>query len=126
MPIPLRTALIGEDSGAEICPEGLIVLGEPRQTVRFENVTEPPLLSINRGFSASIIVEAERRPGELERLAQSDNDPFARYEAIQELMMRALVAGARGEPMDPAPVIDAVGARFGQIRSIRRSRARRS
>ena len=110
MPIPLRTALIGEDSGAEIAPEGLIVLGEPRQTVRFENVSEPPLLSINRGFSASIIVEAERRPGELERLAQSDNDPFARYEAIQELMMRVLVAGARGEPMDPAPVIDAVSA----------------
>ena len=52
MPIPLRTALIGEDSGAEIAPEGLIVLGEPRQTVRFENVSEPPLLSINRGFSA--------------------------------------------------------------------------
>jgi aminopeptidase N len=110
MPIPLRTALIGEDSGAEVAPEELIVLGEPRQSVRFENVFEPPLLSINRGFSAPIIVEAERRPGELERLAQSDSDPFARYEAIQELMMRVLVAGARGEPVDPALVIDAVSA----------------
>ena len=110
MPIPLRTALIGEDSGAEIAPEKLIVLGEPSQSVRFENVSEPPLLSINRGFSAPIIVEAERRPGELERLAQSDTDPFARYEAIQELMMRVLVAGARGEPVDAAPVIDAVSA----------------
>jgi aminopeptidase N len=39
--------------------------------VTFENVDEPPLLSINRGFSAPVIVEAERRPGELERLAQS-------------------------------------------------------
>jgi aminopeptidase N len=110
MPIPLRTALIGEDSGAETAPEQLIVLGGPRQSVRFENVSEPPLLSINRGFSAPIVVEAERRPGELERLAQSDTDPFARYEAIQELMMRVLVAGARGEPVDPAPVIDAVSA----------------
>jgi aminopeptidase N len=110
MPIPLKTALIGEESGAEVAPEKLIVLGEPRQSVRFENVSEPPLLSINRGFSAPIIVEAERRPGELERLAQSDTDPFARYEAIQELMMRVLVAGACGEPVDPAPVIDAVSA----------------
>ena len=110
MPIPLRTALIGEDSGAEIAPERLIVLGEPRQSIRFDNVSEPPLLSINRGFSAPIIVEAERRPGELERLAQTDTEPFARYEAIQELMMRALVAGARGEPVDPAPVIGAVAA----------------
>jgi len=68
------------------------------------------LLSINRGFSAPIIVEAHRRPGELERLAQSETDPFARFEAIQELMMRALVAGARGEATDPAPVIGAVAA----------------
>ena len=100
MPIPLKTALIGEQSGHEICPERLIVLDQPRQSVTFENVTEPPLLSINRDFSAPVIVEAERRPGELERLAQADTDPFARYEAMQELMMRALIAGARGEAID--------------------------
>src|SRR5256885_6753588 len=110
MPIPLKTALIGETSGHEICPEQLIVLDEARQSVTFENVAEPPLLSINRDFSAPIIIEAERRPGELERLAQTDTDPFARYEAMQELMMRALVAGARGETADPRPVIDAIDA----------------
>src|SRR5437764_9754324 len=110
MPIPLKTALVGETSGHEICPEQLIVLDEARQSVMFENVAEPPLLSINRDFSAPIIIEAERRSGELERLAQTDTDPFARYEAMQELMMRALVAGARGETADPQPVIDAIAA----------------
>src|SRR5690348_14638693 len=89
MPIPLRTALIGSETGAEICPERLIVLDRPRQSITFENVTEPPLLSINRDFSAPVIVDAEREPNDLERLAQSDTDPFARYEAMQELMMRA-------------------------------------
>src|SRR3954452_4213895 len=110
MPIPLRTALIGEGTGAEIAPEKLIVLDEARQSVRFENVPEPPLLSINRGFSAPIVVEAQRRPGELERLAQSDTDPVARYEAIQELMMRAMVSRTRGEAADPALVIGAIAA----------------
>jgi aminopeptidase N len=110
MPIPLRTAIVGEASGHEICPERLIVLGEPSQSIRFEDVVEQPLLSINRGFSAPVVVEASRRPGELERLAQADSDPFARYEAIQELMMRALVAGARGEEADPDPVIEAIAA----------------
>jgi aminopeptidase N len=110
MPIPLRTALIGEESGAELAPERLIVLDGQRQSVRFDNVSELPLLSINRGFSAPVVVKAERRPGELERLAQADSDPFARYEAIQELMLRALVAGARGEAADPAPVTAAVAA----------------
>jgi aminopeptidase N len=110
MPIPLRTALIGSESGAEICPERLIVLDQPSQTFTFDNVTEPPLLSINRGFSAPVIVEADRPAEELERLAQTDTDPFARYEAMQELMMRALLAGARGEEVDPQPVIRAVTA----------------
>src|SRR5690606_21368383 len=39
---------------------------------------------------------------------RSDSDPFARYEALQELMLRVLIAGAKGESADPQPVIDAV------------------
>jgi len=110
MPIPLKTALIGDTSGAEICPEQLIVLGDARQSVTFDNVVEVPLLSINRNFSAPIIVEANRAPHELERLAQADTDPFARYEAMQELMMRALLASTKGEAVDASPVIRAIGA----------------
>jgi len=110
MPIPLKTALIGDESGAEIASEQLILLDQPQQSVTFEKVAEAPLLSVNRNFSAPIVVEAERKPHELERLAGSDTDPFARYEAMQELMMRALVAGARGEPADSDAVIRAIAA----------------
>jgi aminopeptidase N len=110
MPIPLRTALIGERSGAEICAEELIILDQPKQAITFENVGETPLLSINRNFSAPVMVTAERRPSELERLAQADTDPFARYEAMQELMMAALTAGARGEAVDAEPVVRAMAA----------------
>jgi len=109
MPIPLKTALIGEDSGGEIAPERLILLDQAEQVIRFENVGETPMLSINRTFSAPVIVEAARRPGELERLAASDTDPFARYEALQELMLTALIAGANGEPVDHEPIVRAIG-----------------
>jgi aminopeptidase N len=110
MPIPLRTALIGEQSGHEICPERLIVLDQERQSVTFEKVTETPLLSINRNFSAPVMMDVERAEGELERLAQTDADPFARYEAMQELMMRSVLEGAREEEMDCEPVIRAIAA----------------
>jgi aminopeptidase N len=110
MPIPLKTALIGEESGAEICPERLIIFDQAQQSVTFDNVTETPLLSINRQFSAPVVLSADRKAGELERLAQTDTDSFARYEAIQELMMGALTAGARGEAVDAEPVITAVAA----------------
>ncbi|MCY0725662.1 DUF3458 domain-containing protein, partial [Klebsiella pneumoniae] len=80
MPIPLRTALIGAASGAEIVPEWLILLDQSEAMVTLGNVTEPPLLSINRGFSAPVNLAVERRSGELEALALSDPDPFARFE----------------------------------------------
>jgi len=110
MPIPLKTALIGDVSGDEIAPERLILVDQAQQSFTFENVAESPLLSINRNFSAPIVMDAQRQPHALERLAGSDTDPFARYEAMQELMMRALVAGARGEPSDSDAVVRAVGA----------------
>ena len=109
-PIPLRTALIGRESGAELGGERLIMLDQPEQGIRFDGVTEPALLSINRGFSAPVIVEVERAAGELEALAQGDSDPFARYEALQELALRSLIAGASGQAVDAAPLVTAIGA----------------
>lgn len=108
MVLPLKTALIGTDSGAQQGDEQLILLETPSTSVRFEGVTEPPLLSINRDFSAPVLLDVERRRGELERLAEVDSNPFARYEALQELMLHALLAGARGAAIDPAPVIAAM------------------
>ncbi|HEY1144229.1 MAG TPA: DUF3458 domain-containing protein, partial [Sphingomicrobium sp.] len=109
MPIPLKTALIGEETGAEIAPEQLILLDESQRTVRFDGLSEAPMLSINRGFSAPVVIRADCKPHELERLAASDTDPFARYEAMQELAMGLLLAGARGEQMDVDPLVRAVG-----------------
>jgi aminopeptidase N len=109
MTIPLKTALIGDKSGAEIAPERLILLEEAEQKVDLGEVNEPALLSINRGFSAPVTMDVERGAGDLEKLAASDTDPFARYEAIQELMLQWLVATAKGETVDPGPVIRAVG-----------------
>ncbi len=108
MVLPLKTALIGADSGARLGEEQLILLEEPTASVTFEGVTERPLLSINRDFSAPVLLEVERKAGELERLAEVDDNSFARYEALQELMLHALLGGARGGAIDPAPVIAAM------------------
>ena len=108
MVLPLKIALIGAESGAEIAPERLVLLDRPAMSVDFDGVSEAPLLSINRDFSSPALIEVERAAGELERLAEVDGNPFARFEALQELMMRALLAGARGEAIDAAPVITAM------------------
>jgi aminopeptidase N len=110
MVLPLKVALIGRDSGGELGAERLVLLDQPSMSVEFDEVGEPPLLSINRDFSCPAVIEVERGEGELERLAEVETNPFARFEALQDLMMRALLAGARSEAIEPAPVIAAVGS----------------
>ena len=110
MVLPLKVALIGADSGEEIAAERLVLLDQAAMSVTFDGIGEAPLLSINRDFSSPAVVEVERAAGELEKLAEVDANPFARFEALQELMMRALLAGARGETIDAAPVIAAMGS----------------
>ncbi|NJC05142.1 aminopeptidase N [Sphingomonas kaistensis] len=111
MAIPLKVALIGAESGREIVPERLVLLNGAEQVETFEGVDEPAFLSINRGFSAPVIVAAERRQGEIEALAAGDNDSFARYEAGQELMTRDLLAAiTAGGPVATDAILAAVGA----------------
>ncbi|WP_300973589.1 aminopeptidase N [Sphingomonas sp. LHG3406-1] len=110
MVVPLRVALIGQTSGREIVGERLVLLRTGEQVEPFASVSEPAYLSINRGFSAPVIVEAERRSGEIEALAVSDTDSFARFEAGQELMTRDLMAAIDGAELDPSAVVAAVGA----------------
>ncbi|MFL6853443.1 MAG: aminopeptidase N [Sphingomicrobium sp.] len=108
MVLPLKTSLIGRDSGETIGEERLILLDQAEQSISFFDIGEPPLLSINRDFSTPVLLQVDRRPGELERLAEVDSNPFARYEASQELMYRALIEATRGGQADPAPVIAAM------------------
>ena len=109
MVLPLKVALIGVASGAELVPETLVMLTRDAQSVEFP-VSEPAFLSINRGFSAPVIIEVERAPGEVEALAVSDTDSFARYEAMQELMLRELLAGVGRGEADPEPIVAAIRA----------------
>ncbi|MBA3666983.1 MAG: aminopeptidase N [Sphingomonas sp.] len=108
MVVPLKVALLGAESGTALGEEQLILLDSGEVSVDFGNVGEVPLLSINRDFSAPVILDVTRRGGELERLAAVDPNPFARYEAGQELMLRALIAVAAGEEVNRAPVIEAM------------------
>ncbi|WP_426265800.1 aminopeptidase N [Sphingomonas sp. LHG3443-2] len=111
MVIPLRVALIGAESGREVAAERLVLLTEAEQSVDLGAVDETAFLSINRGFSAPVIVNAERRAGEIEALAAGDSDSFARFEAGQELMTRDLLAAITGGgAVEVEAIIAAVGA----------------
>ena len=58
----------------------------------------PPALSLFRQFSAPVHWEASQEPAELFTLLACDNDPFARWDAGQQLWRRLLLARASGSP----------------------------
>ncbi len=75
----------------------------------FNELAEAPVLSINRGFSAPVVIESRRDAGDLAFLSGHDDDPFARYEALQQLMLNSLIAGVGGDRGGFSAVVDAVG-----------------
>ena len=96
MPIPLRVAVHSRETGA-LGEEQLVVLAEAEGAFKLPMVGGDPVVSINRGFTAPIAVERELSLEDLGFLAAKDDDPFARYEAMQELSVNYLVAAASGE-----------------------------
>ena len=98
MPIPLRIALFDKGSGKH-SGEHLIVLDKDQASFTFDGFAEIPILSINRGFSAPVTIHRQISREELVFLAAHDDDPFARYEAMQDLVVGHLALAA-GEGLD--------------------------
>ena len=107
MAIPIRVALFDRESRANHGDETLM-LTRSEQRFTFQNVATAPVLSINRGFSAPVIVDTNRSQADLAFLSAHDDDPFARYEAMQQLMVNVLVGQIGGQPVDETTVVDAV------------------
>ncbi|MGN6818676.1 MAG: aminopeptidase N [Sphingomonas sp.] len=108
MVLPLKIKLFGGATGAALGEEQLYLLDQPESEIVFEGVSEAPVLSINRGFSAPVIVESDRSAADLAFLSAHDDDPFARYEAMQQLMLDTLVTATELGRADHGPVIEAV------------------
>jgi aminopeptidase N len=95
VPIPLKLALFDRETGQHH-GEQLVILDKPEQSFTFEGYLRPPVLSLNRGFSAPVAIDFDRPGEDLVFLAAHDDDAFARYEAMQTLVVRHLIAAVSG------------------------------
>ncbi len=94
-------------------PQDTVVLElrDTSHTWELPGVARRPVVSLLRGFSAPVIIEADRSDEELALLARCDTDAFARWDAGQALARRHLLAcvaafQAQTPPPDPAPLLD--------------------
>lgn len=116
--VPIAFGLVAPEGGAapvasddlsdEETARGLIVLDEPRRTVTFRDLPARPVVSLLRGFSAPVRLEADMSEADLAALAAHDTDSFNRWQASQTLAIRLLLRSTQairaGEPaqLDPS------------------------
>ncbi|MDG2002801.1 MAG: aminopeptidase N [Novosphingobium sp.] len=96
MVIPITLALFDRETGKHHGEE-TVVLEKQTDDFQFKGYLRPPVLSINRGFTAPIAIAAEQQSEDLVFLAARDDDAFARYEAMQRLVVDHLMAAVNGE-----------------------------
>ena len=111
MPIPLAVALFDPATGQHQ-GEQLIVLDKAEASFSFPGHATRPVLSLNRGYSAPVAISADTSPEDLLFLAAHDDDPFSRYEALQSLFARHILAEASATLS--APALDASRAAIGE------------
>jgi aminopeptidase N len=99
MVIPLAIGLLGPN-GRDLplvrddqrpIENGVIMLEKSAETFRFAGIHARPVLSLNRGFSAPIKLNANLSSDDLRFLAAHDSDPFNRWQAVQSLATTLLL-----------------------------------
>ncbi|WP_036591779.1 aminopeptidase N [Oceanospirillum maris] len=87
--LPL-TLSAGDASGAQGDTDRVLHLREAEQSFVFENITEEPVPSLLRGFSAPVKLSFDYTQDQLLHLMQHDSDGFNRWDAGQRLAIAAL------------------------------------
>ncbi|THF52535.1 aminopeptidase N [Allorhizobium terrae] len=111
MHIPLSFALLA-NNGAMITPastsggevgENLLHLTEAEQSFVFHGVSERPVLSLNRSFSAPVILNFAQSSDDLALIARCESDLFSRWQALTDLALPVLCEGVKqvraGQPV---------------------------
>ncbi|HET6537797.1 MAG TPA: aminopeptidase N [Sphingopyxis sp.] len=108
MMMPLRIAAFAMDGSGQATGDQMMVLTEAEQHFPLDRFNQRPALSLNRGFGAPVTLDYPRADGELVWLAAHDDDPFARYEALQQLMLDRLVDAVSGRSTEDQAVLKAI------------------
>ena len=105
--IPLRAALFGAD-GSELSPSQLITLDSSVTTLTFEDLPSRPIVSINRGFSAPVVIKQDLSDADRAVLLAHDTDPFNRWDAGRTLAANLLCRMAKDGATPDVAYLDAM------------------
>ena len=87
LPLHIDARSLDLDTAGDV--EKVVVLDQAQQRFLFHNIDALPVPSLLRGFSAPVQLECDYTPEELALLLAHDVDGFNRWEAAQQLAVRA-------------------------------------
>ncbi len=97
--IPVRLGLVGKQGDLALTASGetelVAEINQAEQQLVFDNISEPPVPSLLRGFSAPVKLSYPYTADELTFLISHDSDGFNRWNAAQQLsllLLKELVA----------------------------------
>jgi len=95
---PLKIALLDVE-GKEVVNE-ILIISKETETFNFKDLSEKPVLSINRDFTAPIIVNQKNT--DFAFLIEHDTNSFIKYEAAQTFAVETIEAMMQGADINPA------------------------
>jgi aminopeptidase N len=108
--MPLRLGLLGSNGNDLPLDVDVLELKQPESTITFQDLPARPVLSINRGFSAPIILNTDSTDADLLFQVAHDTDSFNRWEAAQTSARRMMVKAYHGETVDSGGLAQALNA----------------
>lgn len=94
---PLKIALL--DNFGNSILEKTLIISKDEETFTFEGFNAKPIVSLNRDFSAPIIVEQEK--SNFAFLMKYDSNSFVRYESAQSFAIQTLEEMMEGKEVNP-------------------------
>ena len=107
--IPVAVGLLGQD-GSEVRATEVLELTDARQSFTFEGLSERPVPSILRGFSAPVNVEQHRSRAQLAFQLAHDTDPYTRWDAGRSLAQGVLLDMIREDAAPDGALTEALEA----------------
>ncbi len=107
--IPLAFGLLAQD-GTETHPTQVVEITQTTQSIKIDGLTAKPIASLNRGFSAPILLDRETDAATRAILLAHDTDPFNRWEAGRALAKEALLDTLTKSALTPPALLEGLRA----------------
>ncbi len=110
VPIPLAVALLSADGQDLQALDMALSAREETVGLTLPEGTPRPLVSLARGFSAPVRIERTLTQTEQLALARAESDPFNRWDLLQDLLKKQILAATYHDAPDNPDLIEGVAS----------------